>query len=79
MKTVLAEAIDSIKTTMVTDPRDWGLYKRDAWIYGIVIGWKDALPEIAEKFKWKKEDVLRLQKYHAEFQRHLKSEQENLK
>lgn len=63
------EVIDSLHTTITTDSKDWSLNKRDAWIYGIIVGWDDALPEVAEKFGWGNEDINRLKKYHSQFQK----------
>ena len=70
---IISEALFSLRTTMTTDSRDWSLYKRDAWIYGIVVGWGDALPEISKKFGWSDEDINRLKKYHAEVYRCISS------
>ena len=69
----LNEAINSLQTVMTTDPRDWGLAERDAWVYGIVVGWGDALPEVSKKFGWSNEDVGRLQKYNNDVCRCLSS------
>lgn len=37
----LRAALESVADTMRTDPRDWSLYKRDAWLYGILAGWSE--------------------------------------
>lgn len=44
------------KDAIVFDSRDWVENKRDAWIYGIVVGWDDdSLNELAQKFRWDKD------------------------
>lgn len=60
----LNEVIDSLHTTMTTDSRDWGAGERDAWVYGIVVGWGDALYEVGSMFGWSNKNVDRLQKYN---------------
>lgn len=62
---VLAEALDSAKSTMAFSSRDWGGWdKRDAWLYGIILGWdEEAEAELAERFKWAPDDVARLRRY----------------
>lgn len=59
---------ESLQMTVACDSRDWSSDKRDAWIYGIVLGWCEAaMVEIALKFNWSKEDVERLNKLYKEF------------
>lgn len=36
----LANALSSLAMSYAGDPRDWGVYYRDAWTYGIVCGWE---------------------------------------
>jgi hypothetical protein len=73
----LREALQSLQRTMATDPRDWAMDKRDAWCFGIVLGWdhedpdddltEDAMPELIARFGWSDEDVARLRRYRAAF------------
>ncbi len=65
-------AIDSLIATITSDARDWSNNERDAWIYGIVVGWDDALPEIVKKFGWDNIDVIRLKKFHEEIKSYVK-------
>lgn len=69
---------ESLHTVMVFDPRDWSAYKRDAWVYGIVVGWdeekplkgetgREAMADLAAKFNWTDEDVARLRRLHKRF------------
>lgn len=61
----LADALQSLHTTMVFDPRDWGRDRRDSWRYAIIVGWPDeAMEEQAEKHHWSEADVARLQEMH---------------
>jgi len=55
---------------MATDPRDWSLAKRDAWVFGIVLGWTDdALKDLAQQHDWPERDVKRLKRLHDRFNR----------
>jgi hypothetical protein len=57
----------SMMNTMATDPRDWSMAKRDAWLWGIVFGWGSATKEVATKHGWPPEDVARLRRLHRRF------------
>lgn len=58
----------SLHTAIVTDVRDWSLIKRDAWLYGVVVGWSNnSLEQLAVKHNWSKYDVTRLQFLHSRF------------
>ena len=61
----IREALDSARTVMATSPRDMALDDDDAWVYGIIVGWGDALPEVAAKHKWADQDVARLRRMRA--------------
>ena len=58
---------DSLETTMAFATKDWGSDKNDAWIYGIIMGWDYAMPEIAKRFGWTDETVARLELLHNDF------------
>lgn len=59
---------DSIGTAIALHPRDWSSNHRDAWIYGIVLGWSnEAYLELKEKHGWSDETIERLKKLHTEF------------
>ena len=70
---------ESLKTVIATDVKDWSTDKRNAWIYGIVLGWSDfddpespeesAMEELREQFGWTDADVARLKWLHQEFER----------
>lgn len=58
---------ESLHTCMVFAPNDWSESKREAWIYGIVVGWGRALDDVAKKHRWAPEDVNRLKIMHQKF------------
>lgn len=60
--------LQSLKNVIACDPRDWANSgRRDAWTYGIVCGWGDAISEVAARYKWTEDDVLRLKTQHMIF------------
>lgn len=58
---------ESLRIVIATHVRDWSADKRDAWIYGIVVGWKDAIHEVAKKHGWSPLDIHRLSHLHRDF------------
>jgi hypothetical protein len=62
----ISEVLDSVASAMATDPRDWSLVKRDAWLYGIFLGWgRPAMREVADLHQWSPETVARLENYRS--------------
>jgi hypothetical protein len=70
--------LDAIANCIAFGSKDWSLDKRDAWIYGIVLGWdnedkdedesdEDAMGELQSKFGWSDEDVERLRRLHVKY------------
>lgn len=68
--------LDSLHSCLVFSPRDWSNCKRDAWIYGIIVGWDgdgvcepadSAINEIAARFNWPEEEVARLRRLHDRY------------
>lgn len=60
---------DSLYYTIANDPRDWAKCKRDAWIYGIIVGWdEESLQQIKEQHKWSQRDADRLSLLHEKFE-----------
>jgi hypothetical protein len=58
--------LESLYDCIVFSARDWALDDRDAWIYGIVVGWEgEALAEVARNHSWDELDIKRLQRLHA--------------
>lgn len=59
---------DSIESCMTFSSRDWSLNHRDAWIYGILFGYRpEALAEIKERHNWDDKTVARLLKLHRQY------------
>lgn len=75
----LACAIDALRSIVASDSRDFSMRKRDAALYGILLGWDcgeghehddvcgsdDAMVEMAARHGWDDEQVARLRGYHA--------------
>lgn len=59
--------LESIISTIVFSPADMSQNNRDAWLYGITVGWKEATDEVAKQHEWDAETVARLHRLHAEF------------
>lgn len=58
----------SLAGALVCSSRDHGLDSRDAWVYGIVVGWDAAsLRELAAKHGWSPDDVSRLKRLRARY------------
>ncbi|MCR5629922.1 hypothetical protein [Eubacterium sp.] len=72
MPVIDTNCLKSIQMAIAFDVRDWCEDRRSAWIYGIVLGWDEALEEVKTKFRWTDEDVKKLNKYHNEWCRLLK-------
>ncbi len=61
--------LDEARAAMAFHPRDWAADHRDAWVWGIVVGWGDeGLGEVAAKHGWSAEKVARLRALHAEME-----------
>lgn len=57
--------LDEARAAMAFHPRDWAADHRDAWAWGIVVGWgDDGLAEVAAKHGWPDEKVARLRALH---------------
>jgi len=58
----------SIRKAILFSSNDYSQCKRDAWIYGIVVGWRDeALEELSQRHCWDPETVERLKRLHKAF------------
>ena len=60
---------DSLLNTIVSSSSDYSETPERAWIWGIVVGWKDdSLKEFEHRFTvWNKKDSERLKKMHDVF------------
>lgn len=64
--TTLEKALDSAHNTIVFGVRDWGMNRRDAWLWGIFVGWDDAaMTEVSSRHGWGPEVVSRLRGLRA--------------
>lgn len=61
-------ALQSIAGAITLSPDDWSADGYLAWIYGIVVGWGDALEGVAERHQWGPEQVARLRRLHENYQ-----------
>lgn len=62
------DPFESLRNAIVVHPRDWAADYRDAWIYGVIVGWGDALPEVAALHDWSDAAVVRLRTLRAAFE-----------
>ena len=59
---------ESLHNTITSNSRDMSADKRDAWLYGIIVGWKpEAMRSIAERLRWTDDDVKRLRRLRARY------------
>ena len=65
----LAEVLDSLAAALSTNPGDQSIDHRDAWIFGILLGWDEALDGVASRHRWDEETVARLKRYRAIIER----------
>lgn len=63
----IENCLESIKVAITTSSRDNSAYGRDAWVYGIVVGWDEALLDVAKQHRWDEETVARLQRLRQQF------------
>jgi hypothetical protein len=65
---VSEDPFESLETTISTHVRDWAADERDAWVWGIVLGWDAAsMHELATKFGWTAFTVARLRRLRQKF------------
>jgi hypothetical protein len=65
-KTPTENFVESLHDCMVFDARDWALDNRNAWMYGIVVGWDaDSMADVAQKHGWTPEEIDRLKRLHG--------------
>lgn len=71
----LQRTLAAVRHMMATSSRDWSLFKGDAWLYAILVGWNDdpdepalpvsALANIAIRHGWSLGDMAALEAMHA--------------
>lgn len=58
----------SIVAAIALSSRDWSANHRDAWLYGVAVGWDaEALVEVAARHKWAPATVARLEDLHRRY------------
>jgi regulator of replication initiation timing len=65
-------ALDALNRVFVTNSRDWGANRTEAWLWGVVVGWdndggNEALEHLATKFGWNRAAVAQLRTERAGF------------
>lgn len=61
--------LEALQKAIAFSSRDWATEKRDAWVYGIILGWDDnCYPEFNRKFGWDKETFERVQRLHVKLE-----------
>ena len=76
----ISDVLDNLQRLIVHSSRDWGAYGRDAWLYGVLVGWECedshehdwicqeenvSLTAMAERFGWHEDYVARLRRYRT--------------
>ena len=54
--------LESIERAIAFSSRDFNEYNRDAWVYGIVMGWDESLDEVCKKHGWTEDTKERLKR-----------------
>lgn len=55
--TTIRHTLETLAASVCKSGRDWSQNPHDARIYEILIGWGDALPEVARRHGWTSEDL----------------------
>ena len=64
----MKECYESIKRCLTASTRDWALSSREAWLWGIIIGWdKECIAELVINHKWNADDVSRLKLLRSQY------------
>lgn len=58
---------ESLRNCFTYSPKDWSASKREAWAYGIVVGWNDAIQGIANLYGWTDDDIAKLKQLRERF------------
>lgn len=48
---VLASALDGLGRLIATSSRDWGVYRVDAWLWAVLVGWDDETVAKARRYR----------------------------
>jgi len=59
---------ESLHSCLVHHARDWAANRRDAWLWGIIVGWDDeSLDELKKDFGWDDETIARLKRLRQQY------------
>lgn len=61
--------IADLRSTLTHMPREMAAVAEDAWLYGIIVGWDEALDSVAQNHGWSEETVARLLDLRDQFSR----------
>lgn len=68
-KKEVVSPLESLANCIAFDSKDWSISGRDAWVYGIVLGWdQESLMELQHKFQWSDDTCERLIELHQKFE-----------
>jgi len=70
----VAEALDSLAGTLAGMPHDHAQDRSWAWIYGIVLGWDEAVPLIQKRHEWHDYTRGRMERYNAAVEKLIKDD-----
>lgn len=68
MSEAATDPFESLVRSMAFASKDWSIDSRDAWVYGIICGWDEALDEICVQHGWSQEAKDRLRKLNKVFE-----------
>jgi hypothetical protein len=72
----ITNPLSSLHQVVVFDSRDWASNQKDAWIYGIIVGWngedkeenESLFQEFNSKFGWERTTWNRLLELHKKYE-----------
>jgi hypothetical protein len=67
------DPLEVIYNAIVQSDRDWSSDEPSAVVYAIACGWHEMVSEIAGKFHWSEDQILRLERLRAGFVGHCAS------
>ncbi|GAC1489915.1 MAG: hypothetical protein NVS1B5_14590 [Gemmatimonadaceae bacterium] len=59
---------EALEDAMMASSRDWSLDENDAQVYAIVIGWGEAMADVAAKHRWSRKKVQMLQEFQRQYE-----------
>ena len=58
----VVEALESARRCLTASPRDWAATSRDAWLWGLLVGWgpESINEDLKSRCGWSPDDIARL-------------------